>query len=297
MYSVLSDSEDSLVKKATYLRIVARDLADGMKSGNFRSLYRGQGIEFSGVRDYIRGDDIRSIDWNVTARMGRPYVKIFEEERELQIFLIVDRSLSMQVGSYGKTKYDITAETAALLTIAAEMNNCPLGAVFFDGEIHFSCTPQLGRERTMLVLTHLDKVPENKVAGSVLSNAIKGAAKMLTKRSMVIILSDFRSVDWQKPMVTLAHENDVIAIRVKDKMDEELPRLGSVPFTDCETGETIILPSSSETFQKEWRKQNEKNVKEFQDFCIKHGVYAATLDTTSEPLQLLCSIFNSTKQG
>ena len=86
MYSVLSDSEDSLVKKATYLRIVARDLADGMKSGNFRSLYRGQGIEFSGVRDYIRGDDIRSIDWNVTARMGRPYVKIFEEERELQIF-------------------------------------------------------------------------------------------------------------------------------------------------------------------------------------------------------------------
>lgn len=297
MYSVLSDSEDSLVKKATYLRIVARDLADGMKSGNFRSLYRGQGIEFSGVRDYIRGDDIRSIDWNVTARMGRPYVKIFEEERELQIFLIVDRSLSMQVGSYGKTKYDITAETAALLTIAAEMNNCPLGAVFFDGENHFSCTPQLGRERTMLVLTHLDKVPENKVAGSVLSNAIKGAAKMLTKRSMVIILSDFRSVDWQKPMVTLAHENDVIAIRVKDKMDEELPRLGSVPFTDCETGETIILPSSSETFQREWRKQNEKNVKEFQDFCIKHGVYAATLDTTSEPLQLLCSIFNSAKQG
>ena len=297
MYNILSDSEDSLVKKATYLRIVARDLADGMKSGNFRSLYRGQGIEFSGVRDYIRGDDIRSIDWNVTARMGRPYVKIFEEERELQIFLIVDRSLSMQIGSHGNTKYDIAAETAALLTIAAEMNNCPLGAVFFDGEIHFSCNPQLGRERTMLVLTHLDKVPENKVQGSVLSNAIKGAAKMLTKRSMVIILSDFRSVDWQKPMVTLAHENDVIAIRIQDKMDEELPRLGSVPFTDCETGETIILPSSAENFQREWKAQNEKSLKEFQDYCMKHGVYAATLDTTGEPLQLLNSIFMAAKQG
>ena len=295
MNSVLSDSADSLVKKASYLRIVARDLADGMKSGNFRSLYRGQGIEFSGVRDYIRGDDIRSIDWNVTARMGRPYVKIFEEERELQIFLIVDRSLSMQIGSYKKTKYDITAETAALLTIAAEMNNCPLGAVFFDGEIHFSCTPQLGRERTMLVLTHLDKVPENKVQGSVLSNAIKGTAKMLTTRSLVIILSDFRSVDWEKPMISLAHENDVIAIRVQDKMDEELPKLGSVPFTDCETGETITLPSGAEALGKEWKNQNEKRKKIFQDFCIKHGVYAATLDTTAEPLQLLSSIFSSAK--
>lgn len=100
--SYLSESTDSLVKKASYLRIAAADLAEGMKSGNFRSLYRGQGIEFSGVRDYIRGDDIRSIDWNVTARMGHPYVKVFEEERELQIFVVVDTSTSMHVQTWSR---------------------------------------------------------------------------------------------------------------------------------------------------------------------------------------------------
>ena len=120
---------------------MAEDIAEGMKSGNFRSLYRGQGIEFAGVRDYMRGDDIRTIDWNVTARMGRPYIKIFEEERELQIFLITDSSLSMQLetNSGRRTKYASAAETAALVTIAAELNACPVGAVFFDGAIHFSC--------------------------------------------------------------------------------------------------------------------------------------------------------------
>ena len=131
--SYLSESTDSLVKKASYLRIAAADLAEGMKSGNFRSLYRGQGVEFAGVRDYTRGDDIRTIDWNVTARMGRPYIKIFEEERELQIFIITDSSLSMQLenGSDRRTKYAAAAETAALVAIAAELNACPTGAVFF----------------------------------------------------------------------------------------------------------------------------------------------------------------------
>ena len=128
-------NNESLIKKALYLRLKAQDIAEGMKSGNFRSLYRGQGVEFAGVRDYTRGDDIRTIDWNVTARMGRPYIKIFEEERELQIFIITDSSLSMQLenGSDRRTKYAAAAETAALVAIAAELNACPTGAVFFDG--------------------------------------------------------------------------------------------------------------------------------------------------------------------
>jgi len=111
------NSQESLVKKASYLRIAAADLAEGMKTGNFKSLYRGQGIEFSGAREYIRGDDIRSIDWNVTARMGRPFVKVFEEERELQIFIILDSSLSMQLGNGKTSKYETAAETAALIQL------------------------------------------------------------------------------------------------------------------------------------------------------------------------------------
>ena len=184
MEHLLSGSKDSLFQKATYLRIAARKLADSMKSGGFRSLYRGQGIEFAGVREYLRGDDVRSIDWNVTARMGKPFVKMFDEEHELEIFLIVDRSASMFTGSKGKVKYETAAEVSALLALAGEINECPVGAVFFDGKIHFSCVPEAGRERTMHILSKLDEF-NGAVKGSVLGNAITGAVKMLNHHSLL----------------------------------------------------------------------------------------------------------------
>lgn len=286
-------NNESLIKKALYLRMLAADIADGMKAGNFRSLYRGQGIEFAGVRDYIRGDDIRSIDWNVTARMGRPYIKIFEEERELQIFLIVDSSGSMQLehSSERRTRYAAAAETAALVAIAAEINNCPTGAVFFDGAIHFSCEPSLGKENTMQILNHLDKLPSSPATGSALPNAITAAAKVLRKRTLVFILSDFRCGNWEKPLISLAQKNDVIAINLHDASDEELPSLGTVKFKDVESGIKMNLPSSSAAFKKEWRNFNEMNQSRWQDFCIKHGVMPVILDTKTEPIQVLNQIF------
>ena len=287
-------NNESLIKKAMYLRLMAADIAEGMKSGNFRSLYRGQGIEFAGVRDYIRGDDIRTIDWNVTARMGRPYIKIFEEERELQIFLIVDssQSMSLENGSGRRTKYSVAAETAALVAIASEINACPAGAVFFDGAIHFSCEPSLAKEQTMLILNHLDKLPSAPVNGSALPNAITAAAKFLRKRSLVFILSDFRCTGWEKPLISLAQKNDVIAINLRDEFDEELPSLGTVLFQDAESGLKMNLPSSAESFKKEWRNYNTMNLNRWQDFCIKHGVMPVILDTKTEPVQILTQIFS-----
>ncbi|WP_022931629.1 DUF58 domain-containing protein [Treponema bryantii] len=286
-------NNESLIKKALYLRLMAEDIADGMKSGNFRSLYRGQGVEFAGVRDYIRGDDIRSIDWNVTARMGRPYIKVFEEERELQIFLIVDSSRSMQLESSAdrRTKYAAAAEAAALVTIAAELNACPAGAVIFDGSIHFSCEPSLGKEKAMQILNHLDRLPAAPASGSVLPNAITAAAKVLRKRTLVFLLSDFRSGGWEKPLINLAQKNDVIAINLHDASDEELPSLGTVTFQDAESGLKMSLPSSSPAFKKEWRNYNEMNQNRWQDFCIKHGVMPVVLDTKTEPVQVLNQIF------
>ncbi len=287
-------NNESLIKKAMYLRIMAEDIADGMKSGNFRSLYKGQGIEFAGVRDYIRGDDIRTIDWNVTARMGRPYIKLFEEERELQIFLITDSSLSMQLESSHerRTKYASAAETAALIAIAAEINACPTGAVFFDGAIHFSCEPALGKETTMQILNHLDCLPAQTVPGSVLPNAISAAAKVLRKRSLVFILSDFRCSGWEKPLISLSQKNDVIAINLHDAYDEELPSLGTVLFKDVESGIKMNLPSSAASFKKEWRNYNEMKQTRWQDLCIKHGIMPVILDTKTEPVQILNQIFS-----
>ncbi len=286
-------NNESLIKKALYLRLMAENIAEGMKSGNFRSLYRGQGIEFAGVREYNRGDDIRTIDWNVTARMGRPYIKIFEEERELQIFLIVDSSRSMQLETAAdrRTKYAAAAEAAALVAIAAEINACPAGAVFFDGAINFSAEPALGKENTMQILNHLDRLPESPVSGSVLPGAITAAAKVLRKRTLVFILSDFRCAGWEKPLINLAQKNDVIAINLHDATDEELPSLGTVKFMDVETGRKMSLPSSSPAFKKEWRNYNEMNQNRWQDFCIKHGIMPVILDTKTEPVQVLNQIF------
>ena len=286
-------NNESLIKKALYLRLMAENIAEGMKSGNFRSLYRGQGIEFAGVREYNRGDDIRTIDWNVTARMGRPYIKIFEEERELQIFLIVDSSRSMQLETAAdrRTKYAAAAEAAALVAIAAEINACPAGAVFFDGAINFSAEPALGKENMMQILNHLDRLPESPVSGSVLPGAITAAAKVLRKRTLVFILSDFRCAGWEKPLINLAQKNDVIAINLHDATDEELPSLGTVKFMDVETGRKMSLPSSSSAFKKEWRNYNEMNQNRWQDFCIKHGIMPVILDTKTEPVQVLNQIF------
>lgn len=295
MKHYLSD-QDTLVKKASYLRLMATDLADGMKNGNFKSLYRGQGVEFLGVREYIRGDDVRSIDWNVTARMGKPYVKMFEEERELQIFIVVDSSASMQIKTEEKkTKYTAAAEAAALVALASEMNGCPIGGVFFDGEIHFSCKPQLGREQTMLLLTHLDRLPENPVNGSVLGSALTGAGQLLKTRSMVFVFSDFRTGEYEKPLISLAQKNDVIAVRMHDKFDDELPSLGTVPFVDVESGKKMTLPSSSARFKKDWAKYNSQNEARWRELCVKHGITSVVMQANDDPLRILSSIFAQKK--
>ena len=288
---------ESLVQKASFLRIQARSLAEGMKTGNFRSLYKGQGIEFSGVRDYIRGDDIRSIDWNVTARMGRPYVKVFEEERELQIFIVMDTSASMFIdcGSRQPVKYKAGANLAALITLAAEMNGCPVGAVFFDGRIHFSCKPASGKERTMLLLTHLDKLPEQKTNGSVLANALIGANKLLRKRSLIFVISDFRSSDWENPLIKLAQKNDVVAFRMTDEFDRALPSVGTVTFMDAESDLKMVLPSSSQKLKEEWKNHNEGMLWRWQETCARHGIISKVVNVSDEPLGILSSVFEEAK--
>ena len=288
---------ESLVQKASFLRIQAHSVAENMKTGNFRSLYRGQGIEFSGVRDYIRGDDIRSIDWNVTARMGRPYVKVFEEERELQTFIILDTSASMflDCGSREPTKYEAGANTAALITLASEMNGCSVGAVFFDGRIHFSCKPKSGKEQTMLILTRLDKFPQKRTNGSVLANALIGADKLLRKRSLIFVLSDFRSAGWENPLIQLAQKNDVIAFRITDEFDRALPSVGAVVFKDVESDLKMVLPTSSAKLKEEWKNRNESMQWRWQETCIKHGIKPYVMNVSDDPLRILNAVFEAEK--
>ena len=290
MQNFLSGNKDSLSKKASYLRFSAKTLVENLKLGSFKSLYKGQGVEFSGVREYLRGDDVRAIDWNVTARMGRPYVKVFDEEHELQIFLVVDRSASMFCGVNGIVKYETVAEIAALLALVAETSASPIGAVFFDGEIHFSCKPASGKERTMLLLSKLDKVEKIK-EGSVLANAIQGATKLLKNRSLVFVISDFRSACWEEPFKLLAQKNDVVALRVTDTFDFELPDMGSVPFVDSETGISCVLPTSTEGLKSAWKEDFKYRTQKWKDFCIRHGASPLSISTEEDVVRVLSSFF------
>ena len=282
--------DTSLIKKASYLKIRARELAESFKSGNFRSLFRGQGIEFEGVRDYIRGDDVRTIDWNVTARMGHAFVKVFEEERELQVLLIMDNSESMMIKHDKKSKFEIAQDASALITIACELNSCSLGAIFFDGQINFCTKPLLNKSQTMLILNKISKQNETPVKGSVLNSALTSASRILKKRSLVFIFSDFRSEGWQKALVALAKKNDVLAFNIFDSFDYQFPELGSVVFKDAETGSKMILPTTSKKFQKSWQNFNQQKLQNWKDFCLKHGVIPVIMNTKDEPLEILNNV-------
>ncbi|MCQ2577122.1 MAG: DUF58 domain-containing protein [Treponema sp.] len=309
---------DHLAKKSKLLRLNAQNLAEGMKLGNFRSLFRGQGIEFSGVRDYVRGDDVRSIDWNVTARMARPFVKVFEEERELQIFLVVDSSLSMKTGSRKRSKLECACEAASLITLASEINSSPVGMVLFDGATSFSCVPRTGREQIMHILNRLDKsddkdsdsrqghsqghsqeILESSQKGSALGQAISVASRMLNKRSLVFILSDFLVAPelYQKQLGILSQKNDVIAIRLTGDSDKSLPKFGTVPFMDVESGETLRLPTGSRRFEKEWAADYQRREKIWHDFCIKHNIRPVLMKSTDDEFHVLQTLFSQKLTG
>lgn len=290
MAKIIKD-HNTLAQKASKLHISAITLAENMKNGNFKSIYKGQGIEFSGVRDYFPGDNVRAIDWNVTARMGRPFIKQYEEDREIQVLFILDRSASMTLGSNGKSKLETASEAAALLVLAAEQNSSALGAVLFDGKIQFSCSPKPGREQAMMILSHLTETTNDVMVGSVLSNALAGAQKLLKKKSLIFVLSDFRTTGWEDSFARLALKNDVIALRITDPIDSELPKIGTVTFVDSESGARKLFPTSSNSFAEKWFEDNRYRLDSWNEFCIRHGAYPLMLSTTEDSALVLSRFF------
>ncbi len=289
MYKFLSDSKDSLSKRAKYLKLSSSILSESLSSGSFNSFYKGQGLSFSGVREYLPGDDVRAIDWNVTARMSKPFVKEFEEEREIQFFVILDRSISMFTGSCGNVKYKTACEIAALLLFLAENMRNPFGAVIFDGEIDFSLEPKLSEKQTMLLLSKFDRV-EKVVPGSVLKNALLGAAKLLKKRSLVFVISDFRAEGWQDSFKILCQKNLVAPICITDNSDWEIENVGSVPFTDGESGRRMVLPTNLNSFKAQWKEEFKARINRWKDFCIRQGSKPLIISTEDDVLRHL-SVF------
>ncbi|MDR3284060.1 MAG: DUF58 domain-containing protein [Treponema sp.] len=289
MASLLRDQ--SLVRRAARLRLTAISLANSMKSGSFRSLYRGQGMEFAGVREYLRGDDVRAIDWNVTARMGKPFVKLFEEERELVVFLVVDCSASMTAGA--ASRQETAFETGALLALAAEQNGSPVGAALFDGQIRFTLAPKAGRSQVMLLLSRFDNPAGTAARGSALDSALSGAARLLRKRSFVFVISDFRAEGWETPLSVLASRHDVAAIRITSRFDEELPAVGMIPFVDPETGFRQMLPTAQMGFRRKWKEANSRRLDAWYAQCAKNGAFPLIIPAGEDPARQLAAFFAS----
>ncbi len=288
--NLISDRE-SLLKRAAMLRITTMSLASAMQNGAFRSLYRGQGIEFAGVREYLRGDDVRTIDWNVTARSAKPFVKMFNEERELQIFLIVDRSISMQEGAKSKTRLESATEIAALLTLSAERNSNPVGAALFSGDIEFAIQPKTSQNQTLLLLSRLDEPPKRS-KGTALAASLNAAGKLLRKRSLVFVLSDFRVGGWEDAFARLAARHDVVAVRITDSVDSSLPEIGSVMVRDPESGIRRLFPTMSKTFRSEWREDAAMRSKRWTDSVLRRGGIPLAISTSEDTLSALLAFFS-----
>lgn len=232
-----------VLRQVKQIELRARRLVTSLFSGEYRSVFRGQGIEFSEVRGYQQGDDFRAIDWNVSARMGSPYVKIFEEERELTLMLVVDRSGSVEFGQ-GLTKSGMALEVAAVLALAAARQNDRVGAVVFSGGIDHVVPPAKGRSHVLRVIRDLLAF-EPQDQRTNIKAALAYVSRLLRHRSIVVILSDFRARGWEEQLGSLAMKHEVVAITVDDPRESQLPKAGWIEFQDAESGRRLLVDTSN----------------------------------------------------
>jgi len=243
-----------ILKKVKRIEIQTRGLVNDVFSGEYHSVFKGRGMEFSEVREYQIGDDIRLIDWNVSARMGHPFVKVFEEERELTVMLLVDVSSSVDFGTFERMKGEIAIEICALLAFSAIKNNDKVGLIIFTDRIEKFVPPKKGKTHVLRVLREL-LYHEPKGKGTDISLALEYLSRVITRRSVVFLVSDFISEDYQKAMQTANKRHDLVAITITDPREIELPNIGLVELEDAETGEIIMLDTADLTTRQAFTRE------------------------------------------
>lgn len=282
---------NELIKKVRKIEIKTRGLSSNIFAGQYHSAFKGRGMAFSEVREYQYGDDVRDIDWNVTARFNKPYVKVFEEERELTVMLLVDMSSSLDFGTSGMYKKDMVAEIAATLAFAAIQNNDKIGAIFFTDRIEKFIPPQKGRKhilyiiRELLVFEPASTQTDITVPLQYLTNAIK-------KRCTTFILSDFiDDKNFKNPLTIANRKHDVVAIQVYDKRVEVLPDVGLMKMVDAESGEDIYIDTSSKKVRALHHQWWIERQQQLNDTFSKSGVDAISVRTDHDYVKSLMNLF------
>ena len=266
-----------VLRQVKGIELRTRGLVNSLFTGGYRSVFRGQGIEFSEVRAYQQGDDFRAIDWNVSARMGHPFVKSFTEERELTLLLVVDQSGSLHFGE-PRSKAGLAVEVGAVLALAAARHNDLVGALCFADRVEHVIRPAKGRPHALRVIRDLIAfAPRGR--GTNLAEALHYATKLLRHRAVVVVLSDFRAEGWEEPLARLAAKHDVVAITIDDSHELDLPDAGWVDLEDVETGQRLLIDTSHPDTRARVAIRSEQLVQERGRKLVRAGVDRVTLHT------------------
>jgi uncharacterized protein (DUF58 family) len=280
-----------LLKKVRKIEIKTRGLSSQIFSGEYHSAFKGRGMAFSEVREYHPGDDIRSIDWNVTARFNTPFVKVFEEERELSVVLLVDTSASNAFGTHKQHKQDLITELCAVLSFSASLNNDKIGVIFFSDIIEKFIPPKKGRSHVLRIIRELIEFkPKNKKTD--LQVALKYLTNVIKKKSIVFLISDFLADNNYQDALKIANKkHDLVALRITDKHEKELPDVGLIKLSDNETGQVRWVDTSNKNFRKQFQLNQLKFEDELKDIFNKSGTDATKIFTHENYVVPLMNLF------
>jgi len=279
-----------LLKKVRKIEIKTRGLSNHLFSGEYHSAFKGRGMAFNEVREYQPGDEIRTIDWNVTARFNHPYVKVFDEERELTVMMLVDVSGSENFGTIAQQKQDIATELCAVLAFSAIQNNDKVGVIFFSDKIEKFIPPKKGRSHILMIIRELiDFTPESK--GTNVAVALRYFTGAIKKRSTAFIISDFISGPFDDQIKIANKKHDIVALRLYDKHEEEFPNLGLIPVVDGETGEIEWVNTSSKEVRDTYKKAAAERNAQLKMTFSKSGVDFTSIGTHESYVQPLMTLF------
>ena len=281
-------------------RVIRR--LDGRVQGGYRTPRRGSGLDFAGIRPYEEGDDARHIDWNVTARLDEPQIREFNEDRELTTWLVLDRSASMGVGGPDRGKQDVLAELALVMARVLGRNGNRVGAVLYDGAFPDSGTtriipPRTGRGHVLRIGRELDRAADSRAAATTDLAVMLETVASLARRCLVVVISDFIGTgEWQRPLVRLAHRNDVVALRVVDRADDAIPEVGLIVVEDAETGEQLLVDSADPWFRAKFREGVDEREAGLRSGMRRAGVPLHRVDTGSDLVETLLSVVAETRR-
>ena len=260
-----------IIKKIRRIEISTNRLVTNIFAGEYESAFKGRGMEFDEVREYQHGDEVRTIDWNVTAKMGHPFVKKFVEERELIMILLVDVSGSTEFGTYQQKKSDIIAEISALLAFAAIRNNDKVGLICFTDQVELFIPPRKGKKHVLRLIRDILYCEPKRVTTD-LGEALSFLERIQKRKSVVFLISDFRDNNYEKPLKRINPRHDLVAISVADRRETEFPDVGLIELEDTETGEIILFDSSSTKTRRHFQKKNLDEINKRKKFFLENKI-------------------------